>query len=70
MKENEKRVSILVEEGDQSKASNLLDDKKNSKDRLKKPLIFGLMAIVFLGCMYLIFKPSKDKKEEIGRAHV
>ena len=37
MKENEKRVSILVEEGDQSKASNLLDDKKNSKDRLKKP---------------------------------
>ena len=63
MKENEKRVSILVEEGDQSKASNLLDDKKNSKDRLKKPLIFGLMAIVFLGCMYLIFKPSKDKKE-------
>jgi len=63
MKENEKRVSILVEEGDQSNASNLLDDKKSNKDRLKKPLIFGLMAIVFLGCMYLIFKPSKDKKE-------
>lgn len=63
MKENEKRVSILVEEGDQSKTSNLLDDKKSNKERLKKPLIFGLMGIVFVGCMYLIFKPSSDKKE-------
>ncbi|SJN18517.1 Conjugative transposon protein TraM [Sphingobacterium faecium PCAi_F2.5] len=62
MKENEKKVSILVE-GDQIEASNLLDDKKNSKERLKKPLIFGLMSIVFVGCMYLIFKPSADKKE-------
>lgn len=63
MKENEKRVSILVEEGDQSKTSSLLDDKKSNKERLKKPLIFGLMGIVFVGCMYLIFKPSSDKKE-------
>lgn len=63
MKENEKRVSILVEEADQSDASNLLDDKKSSKDKLKKPLIFGLMGIVFVGCMYLIFKPSDAKKE-------
>ena len=63
MKENEKRVSILVEEGDQNRASNLSDDKKSNKERLKKPLIFVLMGIVFLGCMYLIFKPSSDKKE-------
>ena len=63
MKENEKRVSILVEEGDHNKSSNLLDDKKSNKERLKKPLIFGLMGIVFVGCMYLIFKPSSDKKE-------
>lgn len=63
MKENEKRVSILVEEGDQVGTSNLPEDKKNNKEKLKKPLIFGLMAIVFVGCMYLIFKPSKDKKE-------
>lgn len=68
MKENEKRVSILVEEADQSRASNLLDDKKSSKERLKKPVIFILMGIVFLGCMYLIYKPSSDKKgiENIG----
>ena len=63
MKENEKRVSVLVEEGGQSKMSNLPDDKKSSIERLKKPLIFMLMGVVFLGCMYLIFKPSSDKKE-------
>lgn len=63
MKENEKRVSVLVEEADQSRAYNLPDDKKSSKEQLKKPIIFILMGIVFLGCMYLIFKPSADKKE-------
>ncbi len=63
MKENEKKVSFLVEEGSQNKVSNLLDDKQNNKERLKKPLIFSLMAVVFFGCMYLIFKPSTDKTE-------
>ncbi|MDP3442974.1 MAG: conjugative transposon protein TraM [Ignavibacteria bacterium] len=64
MKENEKRVSILIEEGDQNKASNLTEDKKSAFERFKKPLIFGLMGIVFMGCLYLIFKPSADKKEK------
>jgi conjugative transposon TraM protein len=63
MKENEKKVSFLVEEGGQNKVSNLLDEKQNNKERLKKPIIFGLMVVVFLGCMYLIFKPSTDKTE-------
>jgi conjugative transposon TraM protein len=63
MKENEKRVSILVEEAGQSKTSHLPDDQKSSKERLKKPVLFLLMGIVFLGCMYLIFKPSSDKNE-------
>lgn len=68
MKENEKKVSVLVEEADQSRASNLPDDKKSSKEQLKKPVLFILMAIAFLGCMYLIFKPSSDKAaiENIG----
>lgn len=68
MKENEKRVSFLVEGEDQNGASNLPDSKQSNKEKLKKPLIFGLMAIVFLGCMYLIFKPSEDKKaiENVG----
>jgi conjugative transposon TraM protein len=65
MKENEKKVSILIEEGGQNKAANhhQSDEKKSNKERLKKPLIFVLMGVVFLGCMYLIFKPSSDKKE-------
>ncbi|MCT3918878.1 conjugative transposon protein TraM [Elizabethkingia anophelis] len=68
MKENEKRVSFLVEGEDPNAASNLPDNKKSNKDKLKKPIIFLLMGVVFLGCMYLIFKPSKDKKavENIG----
>lgn len=68
MKENEKRVSFLVEGEDQNGASNLPDNKKSNKDKLKKPIIFLLMGVVFLGCMYLIFKPLKDKKavENIG----
>lgn len=28
-------------------------------ERIKKPVIFILMGIVFVGCIYLIFKPSK-----------
>ena len=63
MKENEKRVSFLVEGEDQNGTSNLPDNKKSNKDKLKKPIIFLLMGVVFLGCMYLIFKPSADKKE-------
>ncbi|MDV3736220.1 conjugative transposon protein TraM [Elizabethkingia anophelis] len=68
MKENEKRVSFLVEGEDQNGTSNLPDNKKSNKDKLKKPIIFLLMGVVFLGCMYLIYKPSKDKKavENIG----
>src|SRR5690606_17184450 len=43
-------------------------DTQNGADRLKKPIIFALMGVVFFGCMYLIFKPSSDKKavEDIG----
>lgn len=63
MKENKKKVSVLVQEAGQSKTSNLPDNKKSSIERLKKPLIFMLMGVVFLGCMYLIFKPSSEKKE-------
>lgn len=70
MKDNEnKRVSFLVEDEDQKNAADLPSDgAKNKADKLKKPVIFILMAVVFLGCMYLIFKPSSDKKkvEEIG----
>lgn len=65
MKENEnKKTVVRVTEGNSASATDVLQDSTQSKaDKLKKPLIFGLMGIVFVGCMYLIFKPSEDKKE-------
>ena len=70
MKDNEnKRVSFLVEDDDQKTGTDApKDSAQNKAEKLKKPIIFLLMGVVFLGCMYLIFKPSSDKKkvEDIG----
>ena len=70
MKENENKKSVVrVTEGNSTATADALQDgTQNNKEKLKKPLIFGLMAIVFVGCMYLIFKPSEDKKtiENVG----
>ena len=65
MKENENKKSVVrVTEGNQAATTDVLQDgTQNKAEKLKKPLIFGLMGIVFVGCMYLIFKPSADKKE-------
>lgn len=65
MKENEnKKSAVRVTEGNPKETADLLQNgKENKMKKLKKPLIFGLMGIVFVGCMYLIFKPSEDKKE-------
>lgn len=64
MNSNNKRVSVLVEENDQKK--NVKEPNstvRNRAEKLKKPIIFALMAIVFAGCMYLIFKPLDNKKK-------
>ena len=70
MKENENKKSVVrVTEGNPAATADVLQDgTQNKMDKLKKPLIFGLMSVVFLGSMYLIFKPSTDKKkiEDIG----
>lgn len=65
MKENEnKKTVVRVTEGNPKETADVLQDStQNKADKLKKPLIFGLMGIVFVGCMYHIFKPSEDKKE-------
>ncbi|WP_217607221.1 conjugative transposon protein TraM [Chitinophaga sp. GbtcB8] len=65
MENNEsKRVSILVEDGDRNKDEEVSSNGGGSKfEKVKKPMIFALMAVVFIGCMYLIFKPSADKKK-------
>lgn len=62
MKDNEKRVSIIVDDDAQNKASDGSDRQKMSKQHIKKLLIFVLMGIVFLGCLYLIFGKSEEKK--------
>ena len=61
--ENKKSVVRVTEGNPEATADVLQDGTQNKMDKLKKPLIFGLMSVVFLGCMYLIFKPSTDKKE-------
>ncbi|RRA95555.1 conjugative transposon protein TraM [Paenimyroides viscosum] len=65
MKENEnKKTVVRVTEGNPKETADVLQDStQNKAEKLKKPLIFGLMGIVFVGCMYLIFKPSEDKNE-------
>lgn len=70
MKENENKKSVVrVTEGSPKETADVLQNgAQNNKEKFKKPLIFGLMTIVFVGCMYLIFKPSEDKKaiENVG----
>lgn len=70
MKENEnKKNTVFVTDGIQNKTSDvLLESSLNKNDKFKKPVIFALMGIAFLGCMYLIFKPSENSKvkEDIG----
>ncbi|AZB25135.1 MULTISPECIES: conjugative transposon protein TraM [Bacteroidota] len=56
-KEN-KRISLIVD--DDSEKS---EKEKTSREKLKKPIIFGLMAIVFIACLYLIFKPKNGVEE-------
>ena len=65
MKENE-NTRVIFPEGndDQDNGTDVQDDAVRHKvERLKKPIIFALMGVVFLGCMYLIFKPSFGNKK-------
>lgn len=64
MKENENlKTSVLVTEGSQKDTLSAPNDTSTSSmERLKKPLIFSLLGIVFLGCMYLIFAPTSSEK--------
>src|SRR5690554_6424905 len=65
MKESENKKSVVrVTESNTNETADVQQDStQNKAEKLKKPLIFGLMGIVFVGCMYLMFKPSEDKKE-------
>ena len=65
MKEKEhKKDSVRVIEGGREATEELSPESPANKlEKFKKPLIFGLMGIVFIGCLYLIFKPSAGKQE-------
>lgn len=65
MKENENNKKVVrVTEGNPKETDDLLlESKMNNDQKFRKFLIFGLMGVVFIGCMYLIFKPSSEKKE-------
>ncbi|MFH6965228.1 conjugative transposon protein TraM [Flavobacterium plurextorum] len=71
MKENEKKKPdvLITESSHKSDLDTLNDNSTIRMERFKKPLIFSLLGIVFLGSMYLIFTPSssnKVKKEDFG----
>lgn len=60
---NDKTRTVLAEEN--SRHKNTVEQRSiiNKIERFKKPIILGLMAVVFAGCMYLIFKPSESKQK-------
>lgn len=58
------RTTVRVTEGIPDDTSVVREaTPQNKMQKLRKPIIFGLMGLVFIGCMYLIFKPSSDNKE-------
>jgi len=60
-KEN-KQISLIVDD-DNTEAT----ESSSKKEKLKKPVIFGLMIIVFVACLYLIFKPKSDVGENMDQ---
>lgn len=65
MKDSDK---IKITESDSPQLEQELQGLQNVQwERMKKPLIYFLMAAVCVGCFYLIFKPKEDKTiEESG----
>jgi conjugative transposon TraM protein len=60
MKENKKeKVSFLVSEGPVSPDT---ESKGFNRERLKKPIIFAVMGVIFAACLYLIFGGEEGRK--------
>lgn len=60
----DKKVSVLVsEDGQNAETAAPEDGTRNKTEKLKKPVIFILMGVVFICCMYLIFKPASGGKK-------
>lgn len=61
--------SVRITEGNSDAAvQNESDDRKLQFEKLKKPIIYFLMGLVCLGCLYLIFKPGNEREniDEVG----
>jgi conjugative transposon TraM protein len=64
MKDNDNtKTTVRLTEVGQKGIPEAETSSGDNMQRLKKPLIFVLMAVVFIGCMYLIFAPSSDEKD-------
>ncbi|MDQ8141081.1 conjugative transposon protein TraM [Chryseobacterium sp. CFS15] len=62
-------TQVRVTEGNSGLSSNnqLPESRKEQLEKLKKPLIYFLMAVVCAGCLYFIFKPKeKAILEDVG----
>lgn len=65
MKENENsKTTVKLTEVGQKEIPDAEISSSDKMQKLKKPLIFVLMGFVFIGCMYLIFVPSSDEKDQ------
>lgn len=67
---NENRTQIRITEGNSNSVANEEQPISNLQrfEKLKKPIIYFLMAVVCAGCLYLIFKPKEKNviAEEAG----
>lgn len=58
---NKKQVVKITGENQDRNVGIQQADTTGRTGKLKKGLIFSLMGIVFIGCLYLIFKPAENK---------
>ncbi|MFL9836763.1 conjugative transposon protein TraM [Flavobacterium sp. ST-75] len=62
MRENSKdKTGFLTDEGT---TPSVRENRGLDRERLKKPLIFGVMGIIFAACLYLIFAGEKGQAGE------
>ncbi|MBT2559820.1 conjugative transposon protein TraM [Pedobacter sp. ISL-68] len=67
MKENDNNnTSVKLTEVGQTESPEAVETSQDRLKKLRKPIIFGLMSIVFVACMYMIFVPDKKAMDEVG----
>src|SRR5690606_39371476 len=69
MNENNNKIRFLFGKKETKNEMDATQEGAQNKiDKLKKPIMYALMGVVFVGCMHLIFKPSSnsDTVQEMG----